>query len=157
MKSLLFAIVLLLLLMLVTGCGKHAESSGSHKHEHHPPHGGVPVVLGDEIYHIELVLDTSTGTLQAYVFDGELENFIRSSVPAIEIDAIVNGAPQTLVLNAVANPATGETVGDSSLFQTQADWLKTAWEFDATLKSITIRGTTFTDVKFNYPKGNDTD
>jgi len=69
----------------------------------------------------------------------------------------VNGAPQVLVLNAVANPATGETVGDSSLFETQADWLKTTRDFDATLKSIAIRGTTFTDVKFNFPKGNDKD
>ena len=30
-------------------------------------------------------------------------------------------------------------------------------EFDATLKTITIRGTTFADVKFNFPKGNDKD
>jgi len=25
------------------------------------------------------------------------------------------------------------------------------------LRSVEIRGTTFTDVRFNYPKGNDTD
>jgi hypothetical protein len=157
-KILLSAIGLFLPLALVTGCNKPAAmSSGPHKHEHHPPHGGVPVVLGDEVYHVELVLDAATGTLQAYIFDGELENFIRSSVPSIRIDATVNGAPQTLVLNAVANPATGETVGDTSLFETRADWLKSAREFDASLKSITVRGTTFTDVKFNYPKGNDTD
>src|ERR1035438_8875229 len=55
-----------------------------HKHEHHPPHGGTPVVLGDEAYHIELVLDASAGTLQAFVLDGELENFIRSAAPSFE-------------------------------------------------------------------------
>jgi hypothetical protein len=61
------------------------------------------------------------------------------------------------MLAAVANPATGETVGDTSLFEGQADWLKTAREFDATLKTITVRGTTFAEVKFNFPKGNDKD
>jgi hypothetical protein len=145
---------------LLTGCSRTPSSASSgqpHKHEHHPPHGGTPVVLGDEAYHIELVLDSSAGTLQAFVLDGELENFIRSSVPSVEIVADVGGAPRTLVLAAVANPATGETVGDTSLFQARADWLRTTGEFDAVLKSVTIRGTTFTDVKFNFPKGNDTD
>jgi len=116
---------------------------------------GIP--RGDEAYHVELVLDASTGTLQAFVLDGELENFIRSPVPSIEIVADVGGAPRTLVLAAVPNPATGETVGDTSLFQAQAEWLKTTRGFDAVLKSITVRGTTFAGVKFNFPKGNDTD
>jgi hypothetical protein len=144
---------------LVTGCSRSAapDSGAPHKHEHHPIHGGTPVVLGDELYHLEFVLDPSTGTLLAYVFDGELENFVRSSVPSIEIAAEVNGARQILDLEAVANPATGETVGDTSLFQGQADWLKATPEFDAVLKSITVRGTTFSDVKFNFPRGNDTD
>jgi hypothetical protein len=151
-------LLLLAPLAMTGGCAKPpAVSSQPHKHEHHPPHGGTPVVLGDEVYHVELVRDPAAGLLQAYVFDGELENFIRSSVPSIAITATVDGAPRTLVLQAVANPATGETVGDTSLFQTQADWLKTTGQFDAVLQSITIRGSTFTDVKFNFPKGNDTD
>ena len=157
----LTAVLLLAATVLAAGCSKPAPVSTASakppKHEHKPPHGGTPVVLGDEVYHVELVRDAATGKLQAFVFDGELENFIRSSVPTVEIDATVNGATQVLVLNAVANPATGETIGDTSLFEGQADWLKTAKEFDATLKTITIRGTTFTDVKFNFPKGNDKD
>ena len=154
-------IILVLALGLAAGCSKSSPSTPTNakppKHEHHPPHGGTPVVLGDEVYHVELVLDAATGKLQAFVFDGELENFIRSSVPSFEIAATINGQPQTLVLRAVPNPATGETAGDTSLFEAQADWLKTSPIFDATLKSITIRGTTFTDVKFNFPKGNDQD
>jgi hypothetical protein len=150
--------VLALAIAVACGCARAPAPSGQpHKHEHHPLHGGTPVVLGEEAYHIELVRDAATGTLQAYVFDGELENFIRSSVPSFEIVATVNGAPRTLVMAAVANAATGETVGDSSLFQAQADWLRTTPSFDAVLTSVTIRGTTFTDVKFNFPKGNDTD
>ena len=158
----LIPLLLLIPLAFVTGCNKKAPETATAakpppKHEHKPPHGGTPVVLGDEIYHVELALDAASGTLQAFVFDGELENFIRSTVPALQIDATVNGEARQVVLSAVANPATGETVGDTSLFEGQADWLKSAKEFDATLKTITIRGTTFADVKFNFPKGNDKD
>jgi len=144
--------------LLLTGCMKAPPSAEEpHRHVHHPLHGGTPVVLGDEAYHIELVLDQRAGRLQAYVFDGELENFIRSSVPSVEIDATAGGATKILVLAAVANPATGETVGDTSLFEARADWLKSTGEFDGVLRAITIRGTTFTDVRFNFPRGNDTD
>ena len=164
MKSLLTSFWLLLAaawLLGTGGCSKQdpVAASGTQpvKHEHKAPHGGTPVVLGNEAYHLELVRDAATGTLQAFVLDGEMENFIRTNAPAVEITAIINGAPQTLTLKPVANAATGETVGDTSLFETRADWLKTTSQFDATVKSITIRGTTFTDVKFNFPKGNDKD
>lgn len=162
MKFIRIAPLLLLVpLAMVAGCSKHEPAADAAAkpphHEHKPPHHGTPVVLGDEVYHVELVRDAATGELQAYVFDGELENFIRSTVPSIEIDAAVNGQPKTIVLSAIPNPATGETVGDTALFEGQEDWLKTTPEFDATLKTITIRGTTFTDVKFNFPKGNDKD
>ncbi|HEY5079995.1 MAG TPA: hypothetical protein VII43_09110, partial [Opitutaceae bacterium] len=120
-------------------------------------HGGTPVVLGDEVYHLELVLDAASGVLQAYVLDGELENFVRCAAPSIEIDATVGGSPRTLTLEAVANSATGETVGDTSLFQAQADWLKSAKDFDGVVKSVSIRGTAFAAVRFNFPKGNDAD
>ena len=162
MKTRLAVVVLGLLLpslAVVTGCARKpadaAAGAKPHKHEHKAPHGGTAIVLGDELYHVELVRNAETGTLQAFVFDGELEKFIRTSAPSLEIVATVKGAPQTLTLKAVANPATGETVGDTALFETQADWLKTTGEFDAVLKSIAIRGRTFSDVKFNFPKGND--
>lgn len=153
------ALLCLALAALSPGCSR-APAPGEaapRGHVHHPPHGGTPVVLGDEAYHIELVLDAQAGVLQAYVLDGEMEAFIRSAAPSLEIDATVGGAPRTLVLTAVANPATGETVGDTSLFQAQADWLRTARDFDGVLRSVTLRGTTFADVKFNFPRGNDTD
>lgn len=145
---------------LIAGCSRApapAPPGQPHGHQHHPPHGGTPVVLGDEAYHVELVLDAQAGTLQAYVLDGEMEDFIRSAVPSIEIDADVDGVPHVLSLAAVANPATGETVGDTSLFQAQADWLRSAGKFDAVIRSVTIRGSTFTGVRFNFPKGNDAD
>jgi hypothetical protein len=144
-----------------TGCSKPEPAAAASpqpvKHEHKAPHGGTPVVLGNEAFHLELVRDAATGTLQAYVLDGEMENFIRTNAASLEIVATVNGAPQTLTLKPVANVATGETVGDTALFEAKADWQNTTAQFDAVLKSITLRGATFSDVKFNFPKGNDTD
>jgi hypothetical protein len=163
MRTQLVALLLALTaaLIVATSCAKKtastAVSAKPPSHEHNAPHGGTPVVLGEEAYHIEFVRDATTGTLQAFVFDGELENFIRSSAPSFDLVATINGTPKTLTLKAVGNSATGETVGDTSLFETQADWLKNTGSFNAMLKSITIRGTTFDDVSFNFPKGNDKD
>jgi hypothetical protein len=161
-SELIMSLVLCASVALTVGCGKKAAdpapvADAPQRHEHKAPHGGTPVVLGDESYHLELVLDATRGKLQAYVLDGEMENFVRLSVSSVEINALVEGISQTLVLQPVANPATGETVGDTALFEAQADWLKTVKKFDAALNKITIRGTTFTDVKFNFPKGNDKD
>jgi hypothetical protein len=143
------------------GCTKapatSADSGQPQKHHHHPPHGGTPVVLGDEDYHVELLLDPAAGKLQAYVFDGEMENFMRSSAPSIVLEVALGGQAHELALAAVPNPETGETVGDTSLFEAQADWLKGASQFDGVLKSVSIRGSTYTNVTFNFPKGNDTD
>jgi hypothetical protein len=123
-------------------------------HRDEPPHGGTPVVLGQAEYHLELVSDHVTGRLQAYVLDGEMEDFVRSSSPTLELAVTTPGGPRQLVLAAVANPVTGETVGDTSLFEGQSDWIRTTPDFDADLATITIRGTPFTHVRFNFPKGN---
>jgi len=145
----------------LVACFRPAPSTpggtASAKHEHHPPHGGTPVVLGAEIYHLELVRDSAAGRISAFVLDGEMENFVRINSPSIELTVAIGGQSRPLVLAAVANPATGETVGSTSLFEGQADWLKTTPEFNAVLTRIEIRGTVFTAVAFNFPHGNDRD
>jgi hypothetical protein len=143
--------------LVAAGCFKAAPAADSAppaRHHHHPPHHGTPIVLGDEDYHVELVLDAATGTLQAFVLDDEMENFVRSSTASIVISA---GAGHEVTLAAVPNPETGETVGDTALFEGHADWLKDTPLFDGVLKAVTIRGTTYKDVKFNFPHGNDPD
>lgn len=157
-RSALTCLGILVLAAGFPGCSKpQPPEARVHKHEHHPPHGGTPVVLGDEAYHLELVLDAKDGVLQVFILDGEMEDFIRSAVPAIEVDMTRDGKTTALSLVAVANPATGEAVGDTSLFEVHSDMLRGAAEFDGVVKSVTIRGSTFTGVKFNFPRGNDTD
>jgi hypothetical protein len=135
---------------------KTAKSSG-HGHEHHAPHGGTPVVLGNELYHVELVHDADRGVLQAFVLDGHMENFIRCNAPSFEIVATVAGEKHPLVFVPISDNATGEKAGDTALFGAQADWLKTTKQFDAVLTSLTIKGNAFENVHFNFPRGNDHD
>jgi hypothetical protein len=139
--------------LVLGGCAKK-EVVGMHQDQ--PPHGGTPVALGGN-YHIEFVLNADSGTLSAYILDDEMEEFVRSDMRSFEVTAKAGGAEQLLVFKPVANSATGETVGDTALFTAQAEWLKTTKTFDAMIKSVTLDGTAFADVKFNYPKGNDTD
>ena len=113
--------------------------------------------MGEEEYHVELVLDASAGKLQAFILDGELENFVRIPEASFEITARLPGREEVLTLKAVANRATGETVGDTALFEAQADWLKTTPAFDAVIKELTVRGNKYQNIVFNFPKGNDTD
>lgn len=143
------------------GCSKIEDAStpaseAVHKHEHKPPHGGTSVELGEEEYHVELVLDASAGKLQAFILDGELENFVRIPQESFEIVAKLSGKEEVLTLKAVANNATGETVGDTALFEAQADWLKTTPAFDAIIKELAVRGNKYQSIVFNFPKGNET-
>ncbi len=147
-------------MLWAAGCAKSnspAAAAPVAKHEHHAPHGGTPVVLGDEAYHLELARDADAGKLTAYVLDGEMEEFIRAKPATFEIVATVGGTKQTLTFRAIANAATGETVGNTSQFEASADWLKTTATFDGVVTAIEIKGTTFTAVAFNFPKGNDKD
>ncbi|MDB6112727.1 MAG: hypothetical protein JWR69_4477 [Pedosphaera sp.] len=150
---------MILVAAFLTGCGegKPAASrpSPEPKHEHKPPHGGTPVVLGDEEYHIELVLDASAATIQAYIMDGELENFVRVTAESFEIPILLARHKAVLHFKAVPNQATGETVGDTALFEARSDWLKFATNFDGVLSELTVRGTKYQNISFNFPNGND--
>lgn len=148
----------LVVIVMIAGCGRdpsNTKPEAGHKHEHVAPHGGTAVVLGDEAYHLELVRDANAGRLQAYVLDGHLENFVRIPAGSFEITARINGRDEVLAFKPVANPATGETAGNSALFEAAAPWLNTNASFDAVLRELTIRGSSFKNVEFNFPTGND--
>jgi hypothetical protein len=143
---------------LVAGCGDHQNHSSSnapvHWHMAGPPHRGTPVALGDD-YQIGWAFDASAGQLQAYVLDGETENFVRIKPPSIDLTVKLRDRGEVLQFKAIANSATGEKVGSTSLFEAQADWLKTNNTFDAVLQPIKVEGTVYTNVAFNFPKGNE--
>ena len=76
------------------------------------------------------------------------ENFIRIAAPAIEVTAFSGGQKRTLALKAVANTVTGETVGNTSQFEAQADWLKSGGELNGEISATEIRGTRFGPAAF---------
>src|SRR6185503_1476227 len=93
------------------------------------PHGGTLVELGEHAYSLELVRDPATGSLSIFILDAHAENFVRIKAATLELVATVGREQRVLSLRAVANSATGETVGDTSQFDGQADWLKTTPTF----------------------------
>jgi hypothetical protein len=156
MMKTLFALFAALSLAAVTGCKPSGSSSPGHSHSghhHDPPHGGTAIDLGEEEAHLEFVLDAAAGKLTCYVLKAHMSGFQRITQESLELAATVGGKPETLMLKAVANAGTGEKAGDTSQFEAQADWLKTAKTFDAELKAINVRGKDYTALKFNFPKG----
>jgi hypothetical protein len=142
--TLRFALLTACVAFFAAGCSKsHDHGAGSGGHVHTAQHGGTLVEVGQHAYNLELVRDAAAGKLTVYVLDGHAENFVRLSAPSIELTAISGGQRYPLSLKAVANAATGETVGNTSQFETQADWLKSAGEISGTIDTLEIKGTTF--------------
>jgi len=158
MKTTVRAALATVLICTLSACGKKDDHAGhdhaahsDQKHAHTAPHGGTLVEIGEHAYNLELLRDPTTGKLTAWVLDGHAENFVRLSIPAIELVAMPGGNFTPLTLKAVANPATGETVGDTSQFEVQADWLKTTDEF-AGIFTIEIKGTKFEKIAYTLTK-----
>ncbi len=124
-------------------------------HEHHPPHHGTLVVLGEEFSHVELLLDSSTGELDAFVLDGEAENPVRISQSSLQILVKDKAKDWILKLKPIANALTGETKGDTSQFQLVSPKLKGMTQFQGEIVRIKAKGTDFKNVWFLYPEGNE--
>jgi len=140
--------------LLAAGCSRshdHDKKAGHSAHVHVAPHGGTLVELGDHAYNVELLRDKAAGKLTVWVLDGHAENFVRIPSATIELVAMPGGKFTPLSLKAVANPATGEKVGDTSQFEVQADWLKTAGEFSG-IVTVEIKGTKFEKVPYHLAK-----
>jgi hypothetical protein len=123
-------------------------------HQAAPPHHGTPVELGDEQFTIELVREPASGLLRAYVLDGEMESFIRIATRQLDLEVQRPGRKETLTLKPVSDLATGETLGDTSLFEARADWLKSTDTFKGVFKNLKIQDQVFKSVEFSFPEGN---
>lgn len=144
-----------LAILLALGCG---NSHDDHDHSHEtsdnaPPHGGTPVIVGEDEFHLELVLDTEAATMQAYVLDGHLEGYVQVTETGFEMIAISGDDSNALEFTRAAYPGTTSVPQKSALFEAQADWLKSAKEFEGKISTITLGGKTFTNISFPFPKG----
>ncbi|MEM9158043.1 MAG: hypothetical protein AAGB46_03260 [Verrucomicrobiota bacterium] len=146
-----------LVLGFLAGCGKehdHADHDGGHHHHAHTaPHGGSLVMLGNHEAQLEFVVDSENKLLVMYVLDGHAEHFLRIPQESVELEISYEGAKETVTLMAIGNAATGETVGDTSQFQSKVSWAFDGVKFGARLKEIAVRGTTYSEEAFSFPEG----
>lgn len=166
------ASVLLSVALLAAGCGRksegvvtygnkdsldakaHAAQADPHaghnhgSHAHKPLMGGELVELGDHQFNLEFKYDAARGVLQAWVLDAHAENFVRVGMASFDIQE-ASGARRVATLQAVANPITGETPGDTSAFEGAVPWLKEFKHFDGVVRAVKVRGAEFRDVAFH--------
>lgn len=133
--------------------GPHAHSHGAGHEDHAPPHGGTPVVVANDKFHLELVLDTSAGKMQAYVLDGHLEGYVQVPESSFEMVAKLGGNTEQLNFQRAPDAGSGRVTEKSSLFEARADWLESAREFEGNIPTLTLNGSTFTNISFAFPKG----
>lgn len=167
-----FASALLCVALLVSGCGRksegvvtygskdsldakaHAAKADPHAghnhggHVHKPLMGGELVELGNHEFNLEFKYDAARGVLQAWVLDAHAENFVRVGMASFDIQE-ASGARRVATLQAVANPITGETPGDTSAFEGAVPWLKEFKHFDGVVRAVKVRGAEFRDVAFH--------
>lgn len=169
--------LLLALAFLLSGCGSAEEPEGMehygarhhqdqaashdhhdhqqhHAHAHEPPHGGVPLVLGENEFHLELVHLPTEGRMQLFILDGCLEKFVRVSQLEIVFLIEKEGEATSLTFLPQSLRATGEEEGNTSMFSAEADWLsEDPLSFSGVLSSLSIGEKVFSEVAFEYPQG----
>ena len=123
-------------------------------HNHVAPHQGTLVELGEEVGHLEVLLNPTDGTMTIYVLDGEAEQPVRVEQPTLELQIAPHpDTPEAdripLWMHAVENPLTGEMAGDTSQFAGKSDALKGLTAFDGEVDAIELNGQRFTDVAFH--------
>jgi hypothetical protein len=147
-------------LLCVAAClwaGPVAADAADAHHEHVAPHGGTLVVFGDELAHLELVLDAETGEMTAYVLDGAAERGVPVQQPSLGIDVRPEAGAHFMVgLAAVENVLTGETRGNTSQFAGRSDRLEGLLRFRGEIRRLTVKGQVFERVPFRFPEGNET-
>lgn len=107
--------------------------------------------VGEHDFHLELVNDTHAGKMLAYVHDDHMEH--AESVPptTFELVAKMDGKEHRATFNAGDGSTTAAT--NVNVFTAKADWFKSATNFEGLIPTITLKGETFTNVTFTYPKG----
>jgi len=106
-------------------------------------------MLGDHIAQLELVPSDQEGEWLLYVLDGGAERFVRIEQEAIS--ATLDG--RKVVFQAVANQATGETVGDTAQFAGTVEGLSGDSRFPVRIDEIVVFRQPFRQVEFDFPEG----
>jgi hypothetical protein len=162
-QSLRFLIALLASFTALTACGggesarsdtaRPAASTNAGTHAHTAPHGGMLVELGDEVAHLEIVVDTVRAEILAYVLDGEAEKGVALTQGRLDLKMLdlVPGGEVFTVFGGKGSALTGERPDSTSTFIAFVPQLKEHPAFHGVLQRVEIRGQVFTDIPITYP------
>jgi hypothetical protein len=121
----------------------HPEEE-SHHHVHSSLMGGTLIEIGDHAFNIEF-LKKENGVWSLYILDAHAENFVRIKSPQINAFWVDGGLKTPIQFQAIANPATGETVGETSQFDFEAIDANASGEI--LIPSLKISTKEFVDVR----------
>ena len=147
----LFAI---LIALFVLGCAEHQhdESCGSHGglHVHEPLLGGQLMALGEHGsgYNLELLIDENN-RFSVYILDAHAENFVRIEQESLQVD-LSDENKSSITLHAVADSATGETVGNTSHFQTKGT-VENFLPLNGKILMLKIGSKQYSEIDFVFP------
>jgi hypothetical protein len=147
----LFAI---LIALFVVGCAEHQhnESCGSHGglHAHEPLLGGQLMALGEHGsgYNLELLIDENNH-FSVYILDAHAENFVRIEQESLQMN-LSDENTTSLILHAVADSATGETVGNTSHFQYK-ETVEKFLPIEGVIQMIKIGSKQYSEIEFFFP------
>ena len=147
----LFAI---LIALFVVGCTEHQhdESCESHGglHVHEPLLGGQLMALGEHGsgYNLELLIDEKNH-FSVYILDAHAENFVRIEQESLQMN-LSDENTTSLILHAVADSATGETVGNTSHFKTKGT-VEKFLPLNGIIEMIEIGSKQYSEIEFLFP------
>jgi hypothetical protein len=112
------------------------------------PHGGSMVALADKSMQLEVVFDPSSGKLGVYLNGPDGHTPVKLKSPGLQASVTPDGgAPVQATLAAVADPAAGNTAGDSSQFDATVAGLKGVSKFGAVVRGLPQGA----EVAFTFP------
>ena len=99
------------------GCSDEQKHQSGGGHVHQAMRGGMLMELGKHGsgHNLELLLNDK-GNFEIFILDAHADNYVRIEQSTIELNLADHN--RSLILDAISDPATGETVGNSSLFRT---------------------------------------
>lgn len=142
------------LFLLWSGCSEHVHDENCQSHGGYHVHsalmGGelIPVDEHGIGYNLEVLIDESD-RLSIYILDAHAEGFVRINQPTLEVSIKEKNQSILLKLDAVADSATGETVGNTSHFRSSSS-VQANTPLDGKIKSLVIGSREYNQTKISY-------
>jgi hypothetical protein len=118
---------------------------------HEPLLGGQLMALGEHGsgYNLELLIDENN-RFSVYILDAHAENFVRIEQESLQVD-LSDGNTTSITLDAVADSATGETIGNTSHFQSKGT-VEKFLPINGIIEMIEIGSQQYSEIDFVFPK-----